>query len=214
MTIEERVDTLEDAAMNRHSAEKCASHGVGTAGVTLGTIGTALGTLNLLGNNGGSLLNKVTGSGTNGDAAIGAALGAISANMVNGQKGTCNEDHLVNRYEFNLMLDNARAMQEKDLKIASLESEKISDKKDVELYKQIKEEMNARNSAVDARLTMIEQKCCDQAVYNATNTATISCLANQVNGIQQVLNGLTKTVIPNSSICPGWGNVSINPTTA
>lgn len=49
-----------------------------------------------------------------------------------------------------------------------------------------------------------------QVAYNATNTATISCLQNQVAALQ----GMTKLVIPNSSVCPGWGTVKITPETA
>ena len=45
-----------------------------------------------------------------------------------------------------------------------------------------------------------DQKIVD--VYNAINTATISCLGNQVNGLQAVLNGLTKVVIPSDNVCP------------
>ena len=50
----------------------------------------------------------------------------------------------------------------------------------------------------------------NQAVYNGTNTATLSCLQNQVNQLMSI----TKVVIPNSSVCPGWGNVTITPTPA
>jgi hypothetical protein len=28
------------------------------------------------------------------------------------------------------------------------------------------------------------------------------------------LNGLTKLVVPNTSVCPGWGNVTITPAAA
>lgn len=38
----------------------------------------------------------------------------------------------------------------------------------------------------------------------AANSAAITCLQNTVAGI-------TKIVVPNSSICPGWGNVTITP---
>ena len=47
---------------------------------------------------------------------------------------------------------------------------------------------------LDAQLRQIAQ----QAVYNATNTATLACLQQQVAALQ----GLTKVVIPTASICP------------
>ena len=48
-----------------------------------------------------------------------------------------------------------------------------------------------------------------QAVYNGTNTAALTCLQSQV----AQLYGLTKLVVPNTSVCPGWGNVTITPAT-
>jgi hypothetical protein len=63
---------------------------------------------------------------------------------------------------------------------------------------------------VNGKFTSIEKELCDQKVYNATNTATIGCIANQVNQLMS----LTKLVIPNTSICPGWGNVTVTPATA
>ena len=48
-----------------------------------------------------------------------------------------------------------------------------------------------------------------QAVYNATQTAAINCMQGQISQ----LFGLTKLVVPNTSVCPGWGNVTITPNT-
>lgn len=96
---------------------------------------------------------------------------------------------------------------EKDARIAELETEvklrdanTYTDAKILELYKDI-----------NARFGVVEGQLCEQRVYNATNTAAIGCIRDQV----AVLMGLTKTVIPNGSLCPGWGDVTvtINPTT-
>ena len=57
-------------------------------------------------------------------------------------------------------------------------------------------------NAINPQINAIKDELRNIAVYQATNTATISCLSNQVNGIQAVLNGLTKTVIPKSNVCP------------
>ena len=101
--------------------------------------------------------------------------------MMNG--GCCNEDHLINRYEL-----------QKEQKIASLETENAllksniyTDQKSVELYRY-----------VDGKFNTLEQTINQQAVYNATNNATIACLQNQVACLQ----GLTKVVIPATSVCP------------
>ena len=97
--------------------------------------------------------------------------------------GCCNEDHLINRYEL-----------QKEQKIASLETENAllksniyTDQKSIELYRYI-----------DGKFNTLEQAINQQAVYNATNNATLACLQNQVACLQS----LTKVVIPTSSVCP------------
>jgi hypothetical protein len=73
-------------------------------------------------------------------------------------------------------------------------------------------ELGKLRDYVDHRLNHIEGEIGNQRVYNATNTAAISCIQGQ---IAQLLS-LTKVVVPNSSICPGWGevNVTVAPATA
>ena len=39
--------------------------------------------------------------------------------------------------------------------------------------------------------------------------STIGCIQAQV----AQLYGLTKLVVPNASVCPGWGNVTVAPAT-
>ena len=72
-------------------------------------------------------------------------------------------------------------------------------------------EMNKLRNYVDSKFDGINAQLCNQAVYNATNTATLNCIQGQV----AQLMGLTKLVVPNGSICPGWGDVtvSVTPTT-
>lgn len=73
-------------------------------------------------------------------------------------------------------------------------------------------EMGKLRDYVDHRLNHIEGEIGNQRVYNATNTAAISCIQGQI----AQLMSLTKVVVPNSSICPGWGDVTVTvaPTTA
>lgn len=46
----------------------------------------------------------------------------------------------------------------------------------------------------------------------------IDCCCSQMSAglaaLQNVVNNITKTVVPNSSVCPGWGNVTITPAAA
>ena len=130
----------------------------------------------------------------------GTALGLLGGNGLNGLLGVnnncgCSEDHYVNRYE--LAMQNELAS--KDSKIALLESNIYVDSKIADVY----ERLNTKIGGLEAQI-------CQQNVYNATNTATINCMASQIAQLQ----GLTKLVIPNTSVCPGWGNVTVTPVTA
>ena len=59
------------------------------------------------------------------------------------------------------------------------------------------------------KINYIEGQLGQQAVYNATNTAAINCMNGQI----AQLMSLTKLVVPNGSVCPGWGNVTVTPAT-
>lgn len=90
---------------------------------------------------------------------------------------------MVNRYE-----------AQKDAEIASLRNQVML--RDANTYVDQKLLEVYRN--MDSRFANVEGQIAQQAVYNATNTATLSCLQAQVLQLQ----GLTKVVIPGSSICP------------
>lgn len=137
-------------------------------------------------------LNTVLGAiGTYGAVGGGNLLGGL---LGGGNNCGCSEDHVINRYE---AAQNA--------KISELETEiKLRDANFYTIG-----EIDKLRSYVDNRFTAVEHEICDQRVYNATANATISCIQGQV----AQLMGLTKTVIPNGSICPGWGNVTITPAT-
>jgi hypothetical protein len=100
----------------------------------------------------------------------------------------CSEEHYVNRYE---ATQSAR-IAELETEVKLRDSNIYTDQKILELYKY-----------VDGKFAAID-------VYTATNTATLNCIAGQVAQLQS----LTKLVIPNGSVCPGWGNVTITPAAA
>ena len=130
---------------------------------------------------------------------IGNLLGNVSHNMTpnngcGGAVAACSENMLVNRYE---------AAQQ--ARIAELETEvKL---RDANTYAMA--QVNNLRDYVDNKFAHVEHEICNQQVYNATANATIGCLAQQVAQLQ----GITKMVIPNTSVCPGWGNVTITPAT-
>ena len=129
---------------------------------------------------------------------IGTSLGALNSGILGNIIGggcNCNGDNApVNRYEMQ--------MQQK---IASLESgialrdaNVYNDSKLLEVYKYF-----------DGKIEGINSKICEQAVFNATQTAAMNCMGSQI----AQLFALTKLVIPNGSVCPGWGNVTVSPAT-
>ena len=165
-----------------------------------GVAGTALGlSIGSLGwqalNNG--VLGNIIGGGRCYDNHGSDAAAMIAAASMLGARGyrECSEDHCVNRYE----AGQAARIAELETEVKLRDANTYTDGKLLDLYKY-----------VDGKFACIEGQIGQQAVYNATNTAVINCLQNQVN----VLMGLTKTVIPNTSICPGWGNVTVTPAAA
>lgn len=91
-----------------------------------------------------------------------------------------------------------------------LESQVYVDQKLTDVVKDYTAKINALSAQVQANKDEQYQVNLQQAVYNGTNTASISCIQSQ---IAQLL-GLTKLVVPNASVCPGWGNVTITPATS
>ena len=144
--------------------------------------------------------------------AIGTA-GVLMAGLFNncggglfgGGAGCCSDNTAVNRYELNLTQEIAS----KDSRIGLLESQVYVDGKLVDVVKDYTAQINALAAAVRANKDDQTAVNMQQAVYNGTNTATISCIQNQIAALQ----ALTKLVIPNTSVCPGWGNVTITPAT-
>ena len=137
-----------------------------------------------------------------GQAALNTVLGSIGTagatgilgNLFNGGCNCNGNDPMVSRYE----LSQANRIAELETEVKLRDSNIYTDSKILDLYK-----------TFDARCNGIEAQICQQNVYNATNTAAISC----INGQIAQLMGLTKLVIPNPSVCPGWGNVTVTPAT-
>ena len=71
-------------------------------------------------------------------------------------------------------------------------------------------EVNKLRDYMDGKFAKVEHELCDQRVFNATQIGTISCIQGQI----AQLMGLTRLVVPNGSICPGWGDVTVAVTPA
>lgn len=153
----------------------------------------------------------VTGQGQGNYNTVGASAGIASflglnaGNLLGGMWGNncnrdcgCSDNMLVNRYEMTMQ----QTIAAKDARIGLLESNIYTDQKIADVYERLNTKINAMKDEQNA-INM------QQAVYNGTNTAALNCLQGQV----AQLYSLTKLIVPNGSICPGWGNVTITPAT-
>ena len=124
--------------------------------------------------------------------ALGLGAGALGVELLRGGLGGllggmggggCNEDHVVNRYEAAQAAKIAELTNEIKLRDANT----YTDQKLLEVY-----------GYINGKIEGINRQLCEQAVWNTAQTGTIGCMAQQIAALQ----GLTKTVIPTTSICP------------
>lgn len=131
-------------------------------------------------------LNTVLGSLGTASFAL-PLLGAFMGGGNNG--GGCSENTPVNRYELNMV----RELTNKDMEIAYLKGRDEAKTDNLEMYKYF-----------DGRFNTMERELADQRVFNATQISTIGCIQGQI----AQLMSLTKMVIPNASVCPGWSTTT------
>ena len=143
--------------------------------------------------------------------AVGTGLSALNGGLGNllggltGWNSGVGDNAPVNRYEVNLL----NSIAARDAKIEQLEAEKYTDGKLLDLTNQVYADFRR----VGERLDALDDKICkadkETSVFAATATATMSCMQQSIAQLQ----ALTKIVVPNTSVCPGWGNVTITPAT-
>lgn len=130
----------------------------------------------------------------NGNGLLGGLFGGNNCNSNCG----CSDNMMVNRYELSMQ----QTIAAKDARIGLLESNIYTDQKIADVY----ERLNTKINAMKDEQTSINTQ---QAVYNGTNTAALNCLQGQI----AQLYSLTKLIVPNSSVCPGFGEVKVVPVT-
>ena len=140
----------------------------------------------------------VAGSGL-GLGIAGTALGLLNGGLGNvlgvGYNNCgCSDNMNVNRYE----LSQENKIAKLETEVALRDANIFTDQKIADVYEKL-----------DGRIRGVEAGLNAQSVYNATNTAAINCIQGQV----AQLFSLTKLVVPNTSVCPGWGSVNITPST-
>lgn len=133
---------------------------------------------------------------------IGTALGAASSGLLSGIFGdgrTASGGEYVTRETFDLAMKLASSESSNALLSAELNTEK----KMVEVF-------NALNDKIN---NAVSNQAAINSAQAVTNCATTSTLAVAQNNIAQLLS-LTKVVIPNANINPGWGNATVSVSTA
>lgn len=152
---------------------------------------------------------------SNGKGNLGVTLGAIGSGLALLNNGTglfsgfgnnyhnSEGGHYITKDE----LDYVQSISAKDSEIAILKSENFTNEKLADVYSRLKADMNAMDR---------EQRDWNaaQMVNNAQMSSAIAVNSNSIASLQNCCNQITKLVIPNSSVCPGWGNVTITPATS
>ena len=126
-------------------------------------------------------------------AGLGLGIAGTALSLLNGGLGNlgglfggnavCHENMPVNRYE----AEQAAKIAELETEVKLRDANTYTDGKLLDLYKY-----------VDGKISCLEGQMAQQAVYNATNTATLNCISGQV----AQLMSLTKCVIPITNVCP------------
>lgn len=166
----------------------------------LGIIGTSAGGLALFSQFLGALGRAAT-QGSAGQQAVPAmpTMPTMPNIIVLGDTGSSRSSgsgsDTVSKETFDLALRLTNSERDNAILTAELNTEK----KMVEVYNALNDKINA---AV-ANQTAINSA---QAVTNCAVTSQLAVLNNNV----ATLMGLTKTVIPNGNVCPGWGDVKVS----
>ena len=98
---------------------------------------------------------------------------------------------------------DTRMISALESEIAKLKSERYTDQVGTGVYAEI----NKKYVELAQFIAALDKQ---NAVAEAINAERLTCLSNRVSALE----GLTKIVVPNSSVCPGWGNVTITPAAA
>ena len=140
-----------------------------------------------------------------GGAGLGLGIAGTALGLLNGGLGLfgnngmmCNNSNYVSKESFELAQKNAALQSE----LALVKADQASEVKMADIYARLEKQILDLERAQNGKWT-------DQSVINAQLISGQSVLQSQVG---QLMN-LTKLVIPNTSCCPGWGDVTVTPVT-
>ena len=103
--------------------------------------------------------------------------------------------------------NNGNAVSALESALAFEKAGRYTDQIGTEVYKQFAKERNETQAQISALFAAIAQMDKTVSVNEAINSERLNCLKGRVDNIYDVF----KLVMPNSSVCPGWGNVTITP---
>lgn len=145
-----------------------------------------------------------------GGSALGIGIGALSLAALQGANGNGLLGGILggNNNQTNALMSE----------LAREKAERFSEKTGSEIYNamfsQYKELAQATTN-IDKRVAALEVA---GPLREQLVEQKIDCCCKQMStglaSLQAVVNSITKTVVPNSSVCPGWGDVTITPATA
>ena len=149
---------------------------------------------------------SVTGQNQGNWNSAGGFLGAasffgINAGNILGRNGWgcnndgygCSDNTPVNRYELNLVT----SLGAKDSEIALLKADKYTDQKIVEAVAYLQGEIGKVATKLENFKDAQNAVNLQQATYNATATANIGCIGQQVSQLQSMFN----LVVPSNKVC-------------
>lgn len=146
--------------------------------------------------------DKSVASGGVGGTALGLSIGALSLAALQGNSG----NGILGNIFGNGCQNQTNALM---AELAKEKSERYTDQVGTEVYKQFAKERNETQAQISALFAAIAQMDKNFAVKDAVNGERITCLGKKVDDMYDVF----KLVIPNGSVCPGWGDITITPAT-
>lgn len=143
---------------------------------------------------------------------IGTGLGVLGSGILGNVLGvggsTAAQQNYVTKDMMELQLQLAASQKDNSILTAELSSEK----KMVEVFNAATDKINNVRDELGTRIREVEMK----VDANAAAQSVINCQANSnlnlLNSQIGQLFSLTQLKIPNTSVCPGWGGVTVTPT--
>ena len=160
-------------------------------------------------------MTDYAGRGTTGLAIGGITKGIIGTVGALANRGFAggpngNGGEFVTKDELKMIYD----LSAKDSEIALLKSENDSEKKMVEVYTAMDKKANDIRAEFQAYKDTQNIINANQGITNANVAAAVAANNTSITEVNNLLKQVIKPVIPNSSVCPGWGGVTITPTAA